>query len=92
MRMDEHMSRFSRQCDGLSMTFQRLEARISNTEGTPTNARVSSKDTQQAVAYGHGSRVTTVESESVVDDWVIVYGVEISDLAGGEKFAWSDRC
>ena len=59
---------------------QRLEARISDAERVLTNARLSSDERGLVVTSGFGSRVTTAESESDLDDWVIVHRVEVVDL------------
>ena len=90
MRVEEHMSRFasrveqdmsriSKQCDDLSIMIQELEVRLPGVRSAPLNARLSSDEKEQVIVGGYKSRVTTVESGSDLDDWVIVHGVEVAD-------------
>jgi hypothetical protein len=79
-RITQDMSRISKQCDDLSIMLLELEARLLGIGGTPMNARLSRDEKEQVMTCGYGSRMTTAESEYDLDDWVMVHGVEVTDL------------
>jgi hypothetical protein len=57
-----------------------LKARLLNVENALASARHLGEERTESVTCVYGSRATTVESESDLDEWVIIYGMEVTDL------------